>query len=167
MRWFRVEVESPQSDWMLASWLQLVLMFVMQTGDRGGPIMLSLRRVSRRKYGMLSSMGAYFYCYYRVARNVCRSLAIFCVSRELILRLGQIGFSFWELIFAIFRKYQTRHWWYFRLHWVSAIEIANNTTVCIPYVKPVTVYPFVSDRKRASCNWTDTISQYFCVANSS
>ena len=48
----------------------------------------------------------------------CR-LAIFCVLRELIfadwrffvscgnlfLQLGQIGFSCWELIFAIFRKY--------------------------------------------------------------
>ena len=29
----------------------------------------------------------------------------FCVSRELILQLGQIGFSCWELIFVIFRKY--------------------------------------------------------------
>jgi len=34
-------------------------------------------------------------------------LAIFCVLRDLIFeisRLGQIGFSCWELIFAIFRK---------------------------------------------------------------
>ena len=46
---------------------------------------------------------------YLVARNFCGSLflrlAIFCYLRELILRLGQIGFSCWELIFAIFRKY--------------------------------------------------------------
>ena len=33
----------------------------------------------------------------------------FCVSRKLILRLGQIGVSCWKLIFAIFRKYQTQH----------------------------------------------------------
>ena len=39
-----------------------------------------------------------------MARNFC-GLAIFCVSREQILRLGQIGISCWELIFAIFRKY--------------------------------------------------------------
>ena len=47
---------------------------------------------------------------YRVTRNfagvnIC-GLAIFCVLRELILAtIGQIGFSCWELIFAIFRKY--------------------------------------------------------------
>ena len=36
--------------------------------------------------------------------DFCGSLAFLCVSRELILRLGQIGVSCWELIFADFQK---------------------------------------------------------------
>ena len=34
----------------------------------------------------------------------CRGLAIFVFCGNEFLRLGQIGFSCWELIFAIFRK---------------------------------------------------------------
>ena len=32
-------------------------------------------------------------------------LATFCVLQEQFLRLGQIGFSCWKLIFAIFKTY--------------------------------------------------------------
>ena len=47
---------------------------------------------------------------YRRARNVCGSLFLrigdfLCFAGTNFLRLGQIGFSCWELIFAIFRKY--------------------------------------------------------------
>ena len=41
---------------------------------------------------------------YRVSRNFC-GLEIFLFRGNLFLRLGQTGFSYWELIFAIFRKY--------------------------------------------------------------
>ena len=50
---------------------------------------------------------------YCVVQNFCGSLFLqigdFCVLQELILRLGQIGFSCWELILVIFRKSVTNH----------------------------------------------------------
>ena len=47
------------------------------------------------------------------------------VTRNLFLRLGQIGFSCWKLISAIFRKYPAPSiiWYYFLFYWVHAIEI--------------------------------------------
>ena len=49
-------------------------------------------------------------CAYRVAQNFCGSLFLrigdfLCFAGTNFLRSGQIGFSRWELIFAIFRKY--------------------------------------------------------------
>ena len=37
------------------------------------------------------------------------------------------------------------------------IHISNNTTECVPYVKPVIIL-FVSERGKLYSNWTDTIS---------
>ena len=48
-------------------------------------------------------------------------LATFCVLWELIFRLGQIGFSCWELIFAIFRK--------------NPVPSIDNVFIFIEYVK--------------------------------
>ena len=43
--------------------------------------------------------------------------------------------------------------------WILKIIFSNNTTVYVPYVKPVFhCIPFCFWTKEASCNWTDTIS---------
>ena len=50
----------------------------------------------------------------------------FCVLREQILQLGEIGFSSWELIFVISESP--------RPVIVNTVKkVSNNTTVCEPY----------------------------------
>ena len=56
---------------------------------------------------------------------------------------GQIGFFLWELIFAIFRKYQVPRIDYVFVFLKYSTCNGNNSTVCTPYVKPVIHYiPF-------------------------
>ena len=94
---------------------------------------------------------------YCVQRNFCASLFLrisdfFCVLRELIfLRLGQIGFSCWELIFAIFRKYQLPSIdnMFVLIEYVQQQNyiISNNTTVqCAVSISLYTA--LFSERKR-------------------
>ena len=54
----------------------------------------------------------------------------------------QTAFSYWGLFFVIFRKFRTNHWQCFCFYWVRAMVIHtiflnNNTTICLPYVKPL------------------------------
>ena len=80
---------------------------------------------------------------YHVAENFCESLFLrigifffFYILRELILRLGQIGFSCWELIFAIFRKYPvpSSHNIFVFTYVQYTYIFSKNTMVCVPRV---------------------------------
>ena len=87
----------------------------------------------------------------------CRS-AIFCV-----LRLGTIGVSYWESIFAIFRSTQCPALiiFLFLLRSVTQTYILKEYHSVRQYF---IVYRFWI--KETSRNWTDTISVlYFCVVN--
>ena len=79
---------------------------------------------------------------------------VFCVNY--FLWLGQIGFSCWELIFAIFRKYPVLgidNIFVFVNYVQWKYIFPNNTTVWVPYVKPVIhCIPFCFWVKEATCN---------------
>ena len=68
----------------------------------------------------------HYFSVYRVARNFCRSLFLrigdfMCFAETNFLPLGQIGFSCWEYISAVFRKPRTNHW--YSCYRARAIEI--------------------------------------------
>ena len=96
-------------------------------------------------------------------------LAIFCVLREVIFTIRTDWFFLLGINFCDFH-----HWKYpvpsiidkfsFLLSTVHKYIFSNNTTVCVPYVKPVFHWriPFRFWTKQTSCNWTDKIS-WCCI----
>ena len=76
------------------------------------------------------------------------------VTGNLFLRLGQLGFSCWKLISAIFRKYPAPSiiWKYFHFYWVHAIEthiFKQYYGLCILCkTSKFIVYRLVSERTR-------------------
>ena len=80
------------------------------------------------------------------ARVYFCGLAIFlCLTgTRKFLWLGQIGFSRWDLIFAIFRKYPVpsiNNIFVFVKYIEIHISFPNTTTVCVLYVKPAIQCP--------------------------
>ena len=110
----------------------------------------------------------FYFLYYHVARNSCGSLFFadrlyFVFCRNKVLRLGLIGVSYWESIFAIFRSTQCPALiiFLFLLRSVTQTYIFKEYHSVRQYF---IVYRFWI--KETSRNWTDRISvQYFCVVN--
>ena len=99
-------------------------------------------------------------------------LAIFCVLRELI---WQIGFSCWELIFAIFRKYavpRVDDIFVFIKDVQQKYIFSNNTTVSVPHIHvyktSISSYNFLilKESNKLYLNRHYFLVLYFCVANS-
>ena len=87
------------------------------------------------------------------------------------MRLGQIGFSYWELIFPFFRKYPVSsidNIFVFFEYVQYKYTFSNNTTLWVPYVKPgSSLYTvlFLNERDKLYLNKQDFLVLHFCVRN--